>query len=70
MKSFSTRIDIQAPADKIWRILLDLPRWPQWNSTVERTVGDIERGAVESRCGAVIVRNAYLFVRRFRLAVP
>jgi hypothetical protein len=45
MKSFSTRIDIQAPADKIWRILIDLPRWPQWNSTVERTVGNIERGA-------------------------
>lgn len=45
MKSFSTRIDIQAPADKIWRILVDLPRWPQWNATVERTVGNIERGA-------------------------
>jgi hypothetical protein len=43
--SFSTRIDIQAPPDKIWQILTDLPRWPQWNSTVERTVGNIERGS-------------------------
>ncbi len=45
MKSFSTRIEIQAPADKIWRILSVLPSWPQWNSTVERTVGNIARGA-------------------------
>jgi hypothetical protein len=43
--SFSTRIDIQAPPEKIWQILTDLPRWPQWNSTVERTVGNIERGS-------------------------
>lgn len=45
MKSFATRIDIEAPADKIWRILVDLPRWPQWNTTVERTAGNVERGA-------------------------
>jgi hypothetical protein len=45
MKSFSTRIEIEAPVDKIWRILTDLPRWAQWNSTVERTVGNVERGA-------------------------
>lgn len=44
-RSFATRIDIHAPAEKIWRLLIDLPRWPQWNSTVERTVGNIERGA-------------------------
>jgi uncharacterized protein YndB with AHSA1/START domain len=45
MKSFSPPIDIQAPVDKIWRILINLPTWPQWNSTVERTAGNIERGA-------------------------
>jgi hypothetical protein len=45
MKSFASRIEIHAPVDKIWRILTDLPRWAQWNTTVERTVGDIERGA-------------------------
>ena len=44
-RSFATRIDIQAPADKVWRILTDLSRWSQWNTTVERTVGNIERGA-------------------------
>jgi uncharacterized protein YndB with AHSA1/START domain len=45
MKSFATQIDIQAPGDKVWRILTDLPRWTRWNSTVERTVGNVEPGA-------------------------
>ncbi len=45
MKSFATRIDILAPADRIWRILTDLPRWPQWNTTVDRTVGNVQLGA-------------------------
>jgi hypothetical protein len=45
MKSFATQIDMQAPVDKVWRILTDLPRWAQWNSTVERTTGNVELGA-------------------------
>jgi hypothetical protein len=45
MKSFATRIEIQAPLDKIWGILTALPKWVQWNSTVERTVGNVELGA-------------------------
>jgi hypothetical protein len=45
MKSFATQIEIQAPVDKIWRILADLPKWAQWNSTVERTAGTIEIGS-------------------------
>jgi uncharacterized protein YndB with AHSA1/START domain len=44
-RSFATHIDIHQPADKVWRLLTDLPRWPQWNTTIERTVGTIERGA-------------------------
>jgi hypothetical protein len=45
MKAFTTHIDIQAPVEKIWRILTDLPRWAQWNSTIDRTVGNVELGA-------------------------
>jgi len=44
-RTFATSIYIRAPADKVWQILVDLPRWPQWNTTVERTVGSIERGS-------------------------
>jgi hypothetical protein len=45
VKSFATHIEIQAPVDKVWRILTDLSNWTRWNSTVERTVGEIEPGA-------------------------
>jgi hypothetical protein len=44
-RSFATSIDIQVPAEKVWRILIDLPQWPRWNTTVERTVGNIERSS-------------------------
>ena len=45
MKSFSTGIDIQASPATVWRILTDLPLWPGWNTTVERTEGTIGAGA-------------------------
>ncbi len=45
MKSFATRIEIQAPIEKVWGILTDLPKWIDWNSTVERTLGSVELGA-------------------------
>ncbi|MEQ1518483.1 MAG: SRPBCC domain-containing protein [Usitatibacteraceae bacterium] len=44
MKSFATRIAIQAPAETVWKILIDLPRWAHWNTTVERTIGNIVQG--------------------------
>lgn len=27
-------IEIQAPIERVWTILTDLPRWPEWNSAV------------------------------------
>ncbi len=45
MKSFAVEIRIQSPADKVWRILADLPNWAEWNSTIERTEGNIHPGA-------------------------
>ncbi len=45
MKSFATRIEIQSPAEKVWKVLTDLPKWTAWNSTVERTIGDVALGA-------------------------
>jgi hypothetical protein len=45
MKSFATRIDIYAPVEKVWQLLTDLPGWVRWNTTIERTVGNVERGA-------------------------
>ena len=45
MKAFATRMEIQARIDTIWALLLDLPNWARWNTTIDRTVGQIGRGA-------------------------
>lgn len=45
MKPFATRIQIQASAQRIWEVLTDLPKWAEWNTTVERTVGEVALGA-------------------------
>jgi hypothetical protein len=44
MKSFATRILIQADREAIWRILTDAPGYPSWNSTVSRVDGRIALG--------------------------
>lgn len=45
MKSFATRIVIQSPAENVWKVLTELPRWTEWNTTVERTAGSVSLGA-------------------------
>jgi hypothetical protein len=45
VKSFATRVDVEAPAQAVWDLLADVSHWPDWNSTVERVVGEIALGA-------------------------
>lgn len=42
---FATRTTIAAPPERVWAILTDLAQWPQWNTTVISTKGDIALGA-------------------------
>lgn len=44
MKSFQTSILIEAPAARIFALLTDLPRWTQWNTTVDRVEGSCSPG--------------------------
>ena len=44
MKSFSTSVQINAPAEKVWEILTDASSWNQWNTTIERIDGAIVLG--------------------------
>jgi len=44
MKSFATRIQIQADRETIWRILTDAASYPRWNTTVSRVEGRIALG--------------------------
>jgi hypothetical protein len=43
--SFSTLIEIRAPIDRIWDILTELRSWPRWNTTINRTDGEIKLDA-------------------------
>ena len=44
MKSFSTTVLIRSTPEAIWALLTDGPRWPEWNTTVERVEGRIAPG--------------------------
>lgn len=38
------RIGVQAPADVIWEIVYDLPRWSEWNPTYPSAEGNVRIG--------------------------
>jgi hypothetical protein len=45
MRRIATSIDIDAPADAIWRVLVDFPAYPDWNPFIRRLVGEAKVGA-------------------------
>jgi hypothetical protein len=44
LKTFSTKTLINARSDAIWSILTDAPRYPDWDTGVERIEGRIASG--------------------------
>ncbi len=42
--TFSTTIEIQAPAARVWSVLTDVANWTQWNSTVTQVDGYVAVG--------------------------
>jgi hypothetical protein len=38
------RIGIQAPAEVVWDIVYDLPRWHEWNPTYTQAAGEVRIG--------------------------
>ncbi len=45
MKEIHTEIDIDAPAEKVWRVLIDFAAYPEWNPFVRRIEGEVSVGA-------------------------
>jgi len=44
-KDIRTEIEIDAPADKVWRIISDFESFPSWNPFVVKVLGKAEEGA-------------------------
>ena len=45
MKEFEASATIDAPAQVIWGVLLDTPRWPEWDPFCVEIEGTVELGA-------------------------
>jgi uncharacterized protein YndB with AHSA1/START domain len=44
MRTFQTKTLIQAPAERIWALLVDAPGYPSWNTTIDKLEGRIGPG--------------------------
>jgi hypothetical protein len=44
MKELRTEIEIQASPEKVWQILTDLAKYPEWNSFIFRAIGQANVG--------------------------
>jgi hypothetical protein len=45
MRTLSTEISINAPAEKVWRILSDFSAYPNWNPFITQVKGNLTTGA-------------------------
>jgi hypothetical protein len=43
-KTLASQIDIDASPERVWQVLTDLSRYPEWNPFVVRAEGEIEVG--------------------------
>lgn len=43
-KEISTQIRINAPVSKVWSILIDFDKYPEWNPFIKSLTGKIEQG--------------------------
>jgi len=40
-----TYIDINAPPNRVWEVLVDFPAWKEWNPFIPSTTGQLDVGA-------------------------
>lgn len=45
-KSIQTSIDIQASPAKVWQILTDFDKYPEWNPFLKFIKGDVQKGKI------------------------
>jgi hypothetical protein len=45
VQTLRTEIQIQAAPEKVWQILIDLAKYPEWNPLITQAIGRVEVGA-------------------------
>lgn len=45
MKTITTEIDISASPDKVWKILVDIPKWQDWSPVINKSSGIASLGS-------------------------
>jgi hypothetical protein len=45
MKQLYAEIEIDAPPEKVWALLTDFSRFPEWNPYAQRASGEVQQGA-------------------------
>jgi hypothetical protein len=45
MKELYSEIEIQASAERVWQLLTDFARFPEWNPFMRRASGEVKAGA-------------------------
>jgi len=45
MKEIHTEIEIHAPADRVWRALIEFTAYPEWNPFIHRVDGEAKAGS-------------------------
>lgn len=46
MKELRTEIHIQAPVEKVWKVLTDVEKYPQWNPFIKSFQGNLVEGEI------------------------
>ena len=70
MRLIATAVDIDAPADAIWRVLVDFPAYPEWNPFIRRISGDAKVGARLEVTAQPVNRKPMTFGPTVRAATP
>src|SRR2546428_13138714 len=45
MKEVSAEIEIEAPAERVWQVLTDFAKFPEWNPFIRQMSGEVRTGA-------------------------
>ena len=45
MKELSAEVEIEAPAERVWQVLTDFAKFPEWNPFIRQLSGEVRTGA-------------------------